>query len=155
MKIGVAGGNFTLRLLGISGLTAEDSSHIVRFLQSQTIPISNPYAVTCLPRKELQAMFSGFCDTNPAPFPARFSLCSVMFELCDMVVRVGLAPTLFLMWQIYSLLRSLLSHLTLRFLVGATGLEPASHELKVRCKTTLLRSNKWSGRRDSNPHLDD
>ena len=29
-----------------------------------------------------------------------------------MVVRVGLAPTLFLMWQIYSLLRSLLSHLT-------------------------------------------
>lgn len=115
LKIGVAGGNFTLRLLGISGLTAEDSSHIVRFLQSQTIPISNPYAVTCLPRKELQAMFSGFCDTNPAPFPARFSLCSVMFELCDMVVRVGLAPTLFLMWQIYSLLRSLLSHLTFKF----------------------------------------
>ena len=31
-----------------------------------------------------------------------------------MVVRVGLAPTLFLMWQIYSLLRSLLSHLTLK-----------------------------------------
>lgn len=29
-----------------------------------------------------------------------------------MVVRVGLAPTVFLMWQIYSLLRSLLSHLT-------------------------------------------
>ena len=109
LKIGVAGGDFTLRLLGISGLTAEDSSHTVRFLQSQTIPISNPYAVTCLPRKELQAMFSGFCDTNPAPFPTRFSLCSVIFELCDLVVRVGLAPTLFLMCRVYSPVPSLLS----------------------------------------------
>ena len=35
-----------------------------------------------------------------------------------MVVRVGLAPTLFLMWQIYSLLRSLLSHLTIE--IGRT-----------------------------------
>ena len=62
--------------------------------------------------RALQVLQSSFCDTNPAPFPTRFSLCSVMFELCDLVVRVGLAPTLFLMWQIYSLLRSLLSHLT-------------------------------------------
>lgn len=31
-----------------------------------------------------------------------------------LVVRVGLAPTVFLMWQIYSLLRSLLSHLTIK-----------------------------------------
>ena len=57
-EIGVAGGNFTLRLLGISGLTAEDSSHTVRFLQSQTIPISNPYAVTCLPRKDTVSIAS-------------------------------------------------------------------------------------------------
>lgn len=34
-------------------------------------------------------------------------------RIIEMVVRVGLAPTLFLMWQIYSLLRSLLSHLTI------------------------------------------
>jgi len=32
LKIGVAGGDFTLRLLGISGLTAEDSSHIAQVL---------------------------------------------------------------------------------------------------------------------------
>ena len=38
-----------------------------------------------------------------------YSTIAVLFE---MVVRVGLAPTVFLMWQIYSLLRSLLSHLT-------------------------------------------
>jgi len=31
-QIGVAGGNLTLRLLGISGLTAEDSSHIAQVL---------------------------------------------------------------------------------------------------------------------------
>lgn len=41
-------------------------------------------------------------------------------------------------------------HLMFKILVGATGLEPASHKLKVCCKTTLLRSNKWSGRQDSN-----
>ena len=61
--------------------------------------------------------------------------------LQQMVVRVGLAPTVFLVWQIYSLLRSLLSHLTFK-LVGATRFELASHALKVRCITTLLRSNK-------------
>ena len=63
-----------------------------------------------------------------------------------MVVGVGLAPTVFLVWQIYSLLRSLLSHLTIEMgavrhlaspqnLVGPTGLEPVTPSLKVRCST--------------------
>lgn len=41
-----------------------------------------------------------------------------------MVVRVGLAPTLFLMWQIYSLLRSLLSHLTFKIWLERRGSNP-------------------------------
>ena len=40
-----------------------------------------------------------------------------------LVVRVGLAPTVFLVWRVYSPLRSLLSHLTL--LVAEEGLEPS------------------------------
>ena len=32
----------------------------------------------------------------------------------EMVVRVGLAPTVFLVWRVYSPLRSLLSHLTIK-----------------------------------------
>ena len=71
-----------------------------------------------------------------------------------MIVRVGLAPTLFLMWRLYRPLRSLLSHLTL--LVTVTGLEPASHALKVRCKTILLhRDLKWYLLRELNPRLTD
>ena len=49
-----------------------------------------------------------------------------------MVVRVGLAPTLFLVWQIYSLLRSLLSHLTLKFFGGPARIRTGVSGFAVR-----------------------
>ena len=39
----------------------------------------------------------------------------------EMVVRVGLAPTVFLMWRVYSPLRSLLSHLTFKIFGWSDG----------------------------------
>lgn len=39
-----------------------------------TTPTRSPAS----PGRELQASLPGFCDTNSAPFPARFSLCSLL-----------------------------------------------------------------------------
>ena len=76
----------------------------------------------------------------------------LIYRANKMVVRVGLAPTVFLMWRVYSPLRSLLSHLTKNVLCSArrTGLEPAGrippHGLTARCNTILLTSEQSTER---------
>ena len=69
-----------------------------------------------------------------------------------MVVRVGLAPTVFLVWQIYSLLRSLLSHLTIK-LVGVDGFGPSNAGVSDQCVNQLRHTpiEIWCRERDLNP----
>lgn len=59
-------------------------------------------------------------------------------------VRVGLAPTVFLVWRVYSPLRSLLSHLTVKLVVQA-GFGPANASVSDSCRNRAWRLDNGSG----------
>ena len=93
--------NFTYRLSGISGLTAEGYCQIAPFLQSEAISISNPYIVTCLAREGAASKSLRLLWHTLHHSLMQFSLCSIEFwtirhdEKYKTHKFVGIEPTRF------------------------------------------------------------